>query len=151
MKAFRAFFESRGALYVSTDLFSESMVRASLLDAPFADGAFDVVVCFHVLEHISDDRRAMRELARITGPGGRLYVQVPMDPQKAHSVEYDAPDRYNHFHVRDYGADFTERLAEEGLECRDLDLLERLGRDRKARIGATKAVGITQVCTVKGL
>jgi SAM-dependent methyltransferase len=44
---------------------------------PFDDGAFDLAVALDVLEHVEDDRAALRELARVVAPGGRLLVTVP--------------------------------------------------------------------------
>jgi 2-polyprenyl-3-methyl-5-hydroxy-6-metoxy-1,4-benzoquinol methylase len=44
---------------------------------PYADGAFDVVVCNHVLEHIFETEAALRELQRVTAPGGVCIVSVP--------------------------------------------------------------------------
>jgi len=44
---------------------------------PFADGAFDLAVALDVLEHVRDDDAALRELARVVAPGGRLLVTVP--------------------------------------------------------------------------
>ena len=54
--------------------FSGSFVNADLaMPLPFVDGAFDTTVCLDVLEHVSDDQAAIRELARDTPParGGR--------------------------------------------------------------------------------
>ncbi len=47
------------------------------LELPFPDGAFDRVIAAEVLEHIPDDHRAIRELARVLRPGGRIAVTVP--------------------------------------------------------------------------
>jgi SAM-dependent methyltransferase len=44
---------------------------------PFEDGAFGVVWCSEVLEHLFDPAFAMREIHRILRPGGRLLVTVP--------------------------------------------------------------------------
>ena len=44
---------------------------------PLADGAFDLAVALDVLEHVRDDGAALRELARVLAPGGRLLVTVP--------------------------------------------------------------------------
>ena len=44
---------------------------------PFADGAFDAVTLFDVLEHIADDGVATREALRVTRPGGWLLVSTP--------------------------------------------------------------------------
>ncbi|MDO9407667.1 class I SAM-dependent methyltransferase [Patulibacter sp.] len=68
--------------------------RASLTDLPFDDASFDSAVCFEVLEHIEDERRAATELARVVRPGGTALVSVPMPPapfDPAHVREGYAP------------------------------------------------------------
>ena len=54
-----------------------ALASAGITDLPFADNSFDVVICSEVLEHISDDRKALHELARVLRPGGHLVVSVP--------------------------------------------------------------------------
>lgn len=44
---------------------------------PFGDDCFDLVICSEVLEHIPDERTAMREIIRVLRPGGNLVVSVP--------------------------------------------------------------------------
>jgi SAM-dependent methyltransferase len=52
-------------------------VRADLAALPFADGSVDGVLCEMVLEHVPDARAALREIARVVRPGGRVYVALP--------------------------------------------------------------------------
>ena len=52
-----------------------SFVQSSITDLPFADGAFDTVVCAHTLEHITDIQKAVQELRRVTKK--RLIIVVP--------------------------------------------------------------------------
>lgn len=47
---------------------------------PFRDGAFELVCLFDALEHIPDEGRALREVARVLAPGGRVIVTVPAYP-----------------------------------------------------------------------
>ena len=47
------------------------------LSLPFADGEFDRVVAAEILEHIPDDLGALRELVRVTRPGGAVALTVP--------------------------------------------------------------------------
>jgi SAM-dependent methyltransferase len=54
-----------------------ALATADSLNLPFADSAFDLVICAEVLEHIADDGRALSELARVLKPGGDLVVSVP--------------------------------------------------------------------------
>ena len=59
---------------------------------PFKDGAFDLVLMNHALEHVGDVVAVMNELHRVLKPGGRVVVQVPYfrcidaynDPTHAH-------------------------------------------------------------------
>jgi ubiquinone/menaquinone biosynthesis C-methylase UbiE len=44
---------------------------------PFDDNSFDHAVCSEVLEHLPDDAQAVRELARVVRPGGRIVITVP--------------------------------------------------------------------------
>jgi SAM-dependent methyltransferase len=73
----------RGAQqHVSLDLFADGLrpgegVVGSATDLPFADGTFDVVSAFDVVEHCADDSRAVAELVRVLAPGGRLLLSVP--------------------------------------------------------------------------
>ena len=55
----------------------EACVRASALALPFGDATFDRVIAAEVMEHIGDDRGALRELARVVRPGGVVAVTVP--------------------------------------------------------------------------
>ena len=55
-----------------------AVVAGSLDDPlPFDDASFHLAVALDVLEHVEDDRAALRELARVLVPGGRLLVTVP--------------------------------------------------------------------------
>lgn len=52
--------------------FAFRVVDASSI--PFADGSFDAVVANHILYHVPDRPRALREIRRVLRPGGRLYA-----------------------------------------------------------------------------
>jgi SAM-dependent methyltransferase len=43
---------------------------------PADDGSFDLVICIQVLEHVDDPARAVRELHRVTRPGGRVLLST---------------------------------------------------------------------------
>jgi len=55
--------------YITSDLASPiADVKADICNLPFEDNAFDIVFCNHVLEHITDDTKAMQELYRVLKP-----------------------------------------------------------------------------------
>lgn len=99
------------------------------IDLP--DNHFDVVICSHVLEHIPDDRIAMKEMYRILKPGGCALIMVPLWPSEQHETYENAAiidprDRIIHFgqfdHLRIYGLDITERLKKVGFSVEVLDM-----------------------------
>lgn len=53
-----------------------ALVRASGTDLPLSDSVADVTVCWGVLHHMDDPKAAMRELSRVTRPGGQLLIYV---------------------------------------------------------------------------
>ncbi len=54
-----------------------ALVHGNTFQLPFADAAFDKVICSEVMEHVHDYRAAARELARVTKPGGYLAITIP--------------------------------------------------------------------------
>lgn len=110
--------------YVTTDRFDPAVsVRADIAQLPFRDESFDLVLCNHVLEHVSDDRAAMREMRRVLVPGGRAVMQHPIDTSRPTTFEDPSivsPEErdeayFQHDHMRRYGTDFADRLAESGF------------------------------------
>jgi SAM-dependent methyltransferase len=94
---------------------------ACLTRLPLRDGSVDLLVCYHVLEHVPDDRAAMREIARVLSPRGIALLEVPIKVGVATEEDPSAPpeERRRRFgqadHVRWYGDDFDARLADAGL------------------------------------
>lgn len=130
--------------YVTTDLDpakGELELDLTALDLP--DAAFDAVLCSHVLEHVPDDASAMRELRRITAPGGWALVMVPIDQDRATTYEDPsilAPaDRerayWQHDHVRLYAPDVADRLTDAGFAVERVRASEALGAEAVRRHG----------------
>jgi ubiquinone/menaquinone biosynthesis C-methylase UbiE len=53
------------------------IVKGSIYEIPFESNRFDVALCLEVLEHIEDDARGVRDIARVLKPGGFLIAAVP--------------------------------------------------------------------------
>jgi predicted SAM-dependent methyltransferase len=114
----------RGLRYVTADLDPAGVdLQLDLTGLALPDDAFEAVLCSHVLEHVPDDAAAMRELRRVTAPGGWCLVMVPLDVTRSETYEDPgivAPeDREREFlqhdHVRLYAPDIADRLAAAGF------------------------------------
>jgi SAM-dependent methyltransferase len=130
--------------YVAADLNpTMGMVRMDVTEIPCADASFDVVLCNHVLEHIPDDRRAMREILRILKPGGWAILQTPFEPERENTYEDPSivsPDeRKRAFgqedHVRVYGRDYQGRLEESGFLVTVDDFARNMDAALRTRFG----------------
>jgi NAD(P)-dependent dehydrogenase (short-subunit alcohol dehydrogenase family)/SAM-dependent methyltransferase len=58
---------------------SVDVLVADAQELPFADGSFDVVIANHMLYHVPDRPRALREFRRVLAPGGRLVAATNGD------------------------------------------------------------------------
>ena len=100
-------------------------VAGDLQSVPLDSGSFDAILCIHVLEHVDDDRAAMREIQRLLKPQGWAIVSVPLllDETTREDPTITSPaDRERVFgekdHVRYYGTDFQGRLEAAGLQVK---------------------------------
>jgi predicted SAM-dependent methyltransferase len=92
---------------------------------------YDVIVCYHVLEHIEEDIKAMKELFRILKTGGICIFQTPFkdgDIYEDYAIQ-KPEDRLIHFgqedHVRIYSVNGLEqRLKSVGFETSILHFSE---------------------------
>ena len=99
-------------------------IKADIRNLPLENNEFDVIFCNHVLEHIAEDAKALKELYRVMKPGGWGIFQVPIKYDLARTYEdfsiTDPKERQKHFgqydHVRWYGMDYFERLKSVGFE-----------------------------------
>ena len=88
-----------------------SVVRTDLCDLEWKDDHFDLVTALDVIEHIDRDEVAVRELARVTKPGGHLLVTVPAFP-----ALWSEHDEINHHRRRYRAATLRDLLLSHGCE-----------------------------------
>ena len=116
-----------GLHYIAADLSADARVRLDVTVLPFGLGTLDGIICNHVLEHVSDDRRALREFRDAMHPSGWAILQSPIDSARECTFEdpsiTDPAERERlfgqHDHVRVYGTDYASRLRAGGfrVEC----------------------------------
>jgi len=134
--------------YRTADLFMEGVdYRVDIMDLKaFEDSSFDFFICSHVLEHVSDDRKALVELCRILKPRGQGILVVPIfltareideDPSLT-----DTAERWRRFgqddHVRLYSKEgFLTRVRMAGFKVQQFNR-EHFGTDTFRRYGITE-------------
>lgn len=133
-----------GLRYVTADLDSPlADDQVDIMRLPYPDASFQAVLCSHVLEHVEDDRRAMREIRRVLRPGGWAVLMTPIDARLAETYEDPAvrtpEERHRAYgqsdHARLYGRDFAARVREAGFSVSEETFLEELDPDTIARDG----------------
>ena len=111
----------------------------------YADGSLDFFICSHVLEHVRDDRKALRELVRVLRPGGSGILLVPIvlgvEEIDEDPAVTDPRERWRRFgqddHVRLYSRQgFLERVREAGFVVKELGA-QYFGRENVERHGIT--------------
>ena len=98
-------------------------ISVDLTSLQFNSDNFDMIICNHVLEHIPDDKQAMKEIYRVLKPGGQAILQVPISYSIESTIEdhtiNSEEERFQKFgqkdHVRIYGPDYFKRLKDTGF------------------------------------
>ncbi len=128
--------------YITADLESPlADFHFDLHEIPFEADSFDMILCNHVLEHVTDDRRVMGEFLRILRHGGFAILQVPLEPHRESTFEdpsiIDPLQREKFFgqkdHVRVYGRDYSARLRKCGFIVEEYLVSETFGSDQISR------------------
>ena len=98
--------------YKTADLFLEDVDFSGedIQNLTFDSATFDWVLCNHVLEHVPDDGKAMRNVSRILKEQGQALITIPGDYKRKETVLFN--DLSLNGHYRDYGLDVIKRLEE---------------------------------------
>jgi predicted SAM-dependent methyltransferase len=151
----KKFKERLGAGYVSMDKSSKrAMHNMDVTDIKFGTQTFDFLYCSHVLEHVVEDIKAMKEMFRVIKLGGFAIINVPLDVNRRKTFEdinvTDPDERQKKFgqgdHVRIYGKDYVERLRKAGFDVCVLSPEDIADKKERVRMGITKLSGEIYLC-----
>lgn len=127
-------FKKRKLKYTASDLSGDfiSDVSFDITGIAASDGQYDLIVCYHILEHVMQDVKAMHELYRVLHKSGSCILQTPFkdgDIYEDYSI-VDEAQRKIHFgqedHVRIYSIiGLKERLERVGFKVEILSFTEK--------------------------
>ena len=109
-------------------------LTADAVQLPVQSGSLGFAFCFHVLEHIEEDVRALAEIGRCLAPGGHLVLCVPTSFELERSLCYGEANPRLNGHWYAYGLDFHERIRAAGLQGRSYRLHECMPPEDRRRL-----------------
>lgn len=121
--------------YLTADLISPwADVKMDVHDIPFEENTFDVVICNHVLEHVDDADKVMKEFYRVMKPGGWGIFQVPIDYNNSVTIEdrsvTDPRERERLYwqsdHLRLFGRDYGDKLTTAGFRVTESNFINEI-------------------------
>ncbi len=106
--AFYSLFKDKTFQYVTSDYLLEDvdLPNQDIQELSLPDDSYDLILCNHVLEHVPDDKKALKELYRILKPGGRLLLTIPGNYRRSRTIYFSHLNHNGHY--RDYGSDFVD-------------------------------------------
>ena len=137
MRKFKKMYASTPDRYITADLESPlADMHFDVQQIPLEAESFDAIICNHIMEHVEDDHKALRELYRIMRRGGWGVILSPVELEREKTFEDDTitdPAERTHIfgqydHRRIYGRDYAARLREAGFEVYDIDYKNELSK-----------------------
>ncbi|MBR5493193.1 MAG: methyltransferase domain-containing protein [Alistipes sp.] len=137
MRKFKKMYASTPDRYVTADLESPlADMHFDVQQIPLEAESFDAIICNHIMEHVEDDGKALKELYRIMRRGGWGVILSPVELEREKTFEDDTitdpAERTRIFgqydHRRIYGRDYAARLREAGFEVYDIDYKNELSK-----------------------
>lgn len=114
--------------YISSDISGDFLANVSydITNIEANNDSFDLIICYHILEHVIDDFKAINELFRVLSTNGTCLIQTPFKEGEIYEdFSIVTPeDREKHFgqfdHVRIYSIDgLKQRLKDAGFFVKD--------------------------------
>lgn len=134
------FRKQKNLQYITADINPDyADEQIDITDIPYPDNTYDYIICSHVLGHVPDEGKAIRELKRVLKPGGSAFVLTLIDWNN--SVTYEssevktASERLKNYSEPDllrlHGSDFSQRLESGGLKVEVIDYRTILGEEKQ--------------------
>ncbi|MGN6532139.1 MAG: class I SAM-dependent methyltransferase [Ginsengibacter sp.] len=146
---YKKFSSNKNISYYPIDLhpdnytYGRKTIEMDVTRLNFPDEFFDAIICNHVLEHVVEDTKAMKEMYRVLKPGRWAILNVPIDLNREKTFEdasiTDPQKRMELFHqsdhVRIYGKDYTSRLTCAGFQVETIEFGSKFSVEEQFKYG----------------
>jgi SAM-dependent methyltransferase len=143
-KPYYPFFAERASEYVGVDVVENPAAEliGPVEALPVPDASFDLVLCTQVLEHSDDPAQAVKELRRVTAPGGRVLAST-------HGVQWYHPSPQDYWRWTHTG---LRRLFEESADWESVDVRAGAGTASclAMLLGAYVEIGLRRTHLARG-
>jgi SAM-dependent methyltransferase len=122
-------FSGQNMNYIDADLNPNlASTVVDITDMQFQDDSFDMIICSHVLGHVPDEPKALREMHRVLKPGGQAVV-ITWQGENKRTILRESPEtevqrdafRNDGTLERLHGSDFGKTLSDAGFDVVRLD------------------------------
>lgn len=112
-------------------------IKMDITNIEFEDNSFDFILSNHVLEHIPDDKKAIREMYRVLKHGEKAFISVPVFSKseftEEHTYQMTREERFkickHPEHVRNCGLDYIKRLESAGFKVKNIKSVDIMNED----------------------
>ena len=134
-KSTQKFFERYPNLkYLSVDRYKDADVNSDITDIALPSNSVEGVLCCHVLEHIDNYRKGMRELYRILKPSYFGVIAVPQTPGLKQTRRTGEETYEGYGHVWEFGEDFASHFQEVGFQVPTANVPEDEGDEQSRKL-----------------
>jgi methyltransferase family protein len=124
---------SRRVLTTDLNLSDVDFPHEDIQRLSLSSGSFAALVCNHVLEHVSDDDRALSECSRILRSGGAAVFTIPGDYDAEETRVFPGPDLNGEY--RRYGRDVVAKMRSHFASVEAIDMHVMAPADTAVRTG----------------
>lgn len=142
---FRKWKKEKNVNHIASDLSGDFIadVAFDITQIPAKDNSFDLIICYHILEHVIEDVKAMSELHRVLKPNGTVLIQTPFkegEIYEDYSITSEA-ERLLHFGQEDHVRVYSVEGLKTRLESVRFDVIvNRFERDTYLGFSANEIV-----------
>jgi len=128
----------KGIDYIDGDIHPDyARNKIDITDIKFTDDFFDLIICSHVLGHVPNEEKAIKELHRVMKPGGTALIMSLLDIDSKRTIEYEhvqsLEDRIKHYGEPDlcrlHGLDLKLRLQNGGFRTEMIDYRKEMSSE----------------------